>query len=571
MGLFIISKYKNIFDKKERRELFFFFSLILITMLLEVFSIGLIIPVIMSILNQDITSLAPFLKPLLKFLGDTSSQKLIIFTSLMLIVAYLLKNAYLLFFLKIEGKYLSKIEKNLRTKIFRKYISHEHYNYFKSNTSKLLSNITNDLAIVVQAFRSFLMLMAEITVASGIFAFLFFVEPIMMIFNLIIILFGLFFFNLYSKRKVKVLSSSRKKNTDDLFLTLNNSFDSIKEINVFNKNLFFENIFNKSNHAIYKINKKFHVLQGLPKIFYEFMGVFLLMTLILIMTFSFKDKNMMIAFLALAGASAFRLIPSANRILVSYQYLGFAEKSLTLINNELRVITKDNIKKDQHINFQNIVEFKNVSFKYENRNNYVLKDINLKIKKNDKLLFYGETGSGKSTFIELLLGLLKPTKGSIEVDNKDVNLNFKEWSKYIGYIPQKVTLIDGSILSNIAFGVEENEININLLEDAIKLSEINSFLDRLPDGINTNVGEFGSKLSGGQIQRLGIARAVYRNPDVLILDEATNALDETTEQKVFSNILKKFKDKALIVITHNKSLLGELNKFKIENSKLISL
>ena len=170
-----------------------------------------------------------------------------------------------------------------------------------------------------------------------------------------------------------------------------------------------------------------------------------------------------------------------------------------------------------------------------------------------------------------LLGLLKPTKGSIEVDNKDVNLNFKEWSKYIGYIPQKVTLIDGSILSNIAFGVEENEININLLEDAIKLSEINSFLDRLPDGINTNVGEFGSKLSGGQIQRLGIARAVYRNPDVLILDEATNALDETTEQKVFSNILKKFKDKALIVITHNKSLLGELNKFKIENSKLISL
>jgi ABC-type multidrug transport system fused ATPase/permease subunit len=340
---------------------------------------------------------------------------------------------------------------------------------------------------------------------------------------------------------------------------------------VFNKNLFFENIFNKSNHAIYKINKKFHVIQGLPKIFYEFMGVFLLMTLILIMTFSFKDKNMMIAFLALAGASAFRLIPSANRILVSYQYLGFAEKSLTLINNELRVITKDNIKKDQHINFQNIVEFKNVSFKYENRNNYVLKDINLKIKKNDKLLFYGETGSGKSTFIELLLGLLKPTKGSIEVDNKDVNLNFKEWSKYIGYIPQKVTLIDGSILSNIAFGVEENEININLLEDAIKLSEINSFLDRLPDGINTNVGEFGSKLSGGQIQRLGIARAVYRNPDVLILDEATNALDETTEQKVFSNILKKFKDKALIVITHNKSLLGELNKFKIENSKLISL
>ena len=132
-------------------------------------------------------------------------------------------------------------------------------------------------------------------------------------------------------------------------------------------------------------------------------------------------------------------------------------------------------------------------------------------------------------------------------------------------------MIDGSILSNIAFGIEENKIDFNLVKEAVSLSEISSLIERLPNGINTNVGEFGSNLSGGQIQRLGIARAIYRNPDMLILDEATNALDEEMEQKVFSNILEKFKDKALIIITHNKSLLTELNKFRIENSKLISI
>ncbi len=571
MSLSIISRYNNIFDKKEKKELFFFFSLIIITMVLEVFSIGLIIPVIMSIMNQDVSSAVPFLKPFFIILDGYNSQEVIIFTSLMLVLAYLLKNLYLLFFLNIEGNYLSKIEKNLKTKIFHKYLSHQHYTYFKTNSSKLLSNITMDVAIVVQAFKNFLILMAEITVAIGIFALLFYVEPIMMLFNLVIIIAGLFFFNLYSKQKVKNLSFSRKKNTDDLFLTLNNCFDSIKEINVFNKNLFFENIFNKSNHEIYKINKKFHIVQGLPKIFYEFIGVLLLMALIVIMTFSLKEKDIIIAFLALAGASAFRLIPSANRILVAYQYLGFAKKSLSLINQELKNNSLDNINKKQQIDFQNKIEFKNVSFKYKDRDSYILKNVNLKINKSDKFLIYGETGSGKSTFIELLLGLLKPTTGSIEVDNNDVNLNFKEWCKHIGYIPQKVTLIDGSILSNIAFGIEENKIDFNLVKEAISLSEISSLIERLPNGINTNVGEFGSNLSGGQIQRLGIARAIYRNPDVLILDEATNALDEEMEQKVISNILEKFKDKALIIITHNKSLLTELNKFKIENSKLISI
>lgn len=572
MSFLEVSKFLSIFDKKQKKELYLLLILIVVAMLLEVFSIGLIIPVMMSILNQDFTALIPFAQPIIEYFESYSNKNLIIFTSLALVSSYFLKNLYLLFFLKVEGKYLAKIERKIKSELFKKYISHKHYNFFKLNSSKLISNITVDIPIVVTAIRSLLTFLAEGAIAIGIFALLFFFEPLMMLFNFILILIGLFFFNVYSKEKVKDISYRRKKFTDDLFLTLNNSFDSIKEINVFDKNDFFQKVFDKSNYEIYRINKKFHVIQGLPKIFYEFIGVFMLMILIVIMTISFKDTNSMLSFLALAGASAFRLIPSANRILNTYQYLGYAQKSVQVIKDEFKKDVTEEKQNKKIVSFENDIIFKDVSFKYNTRNDYVLKDINFKLKKPDKVLLYGETGAGKSTFVEILLGLLKPTNGRVEVESKDVNLNFKEWTKHIGYIPQKVTLIDGSLISNIAFGVEKAKINKELLGEAVKLAELNKFINTLPYGLDTNVGEFGSKLSGGQIQRIGIARAIYRNPEILILDEATNALDEDTEQKVISNLLTKYKDKIMICISHNKTLLGKIdNKFKIENAQLISI
>jgi ATP-binding cassette, subfamily B, bacterial PglK len=572
MNFLEISKLLDILGKHQKQELYFLFFLIIISMFLEVFSIGLIIPVMMSILNQDISSLFPFIQPVIEYFDSQNNKELIIFTSIILVCSYFLKNLYFLFFLNVEGNYLSKIDREIKSRLFKKYISYQHYNYFKSNSSKLISNLTVDTAIVGTAVRSLVTFLAEITIALGIFALLFYFEPVMMLFNFFLILTGLLFFNSYSKKKIEDMSFSRKNFTDDLFLTLNNSFDSVKEINVFNKNIFFQNIFDKSNFEIFKINKKFHVIQGLPKIFYEFVGVFMLMILIIIMAITFKDTNTMLSFLALAGASSFRLIPSANRILNTYQYLGYAQKSILVISEELK---KNNFKVteiNQSINFKDSVVFKNVSFKYDLRDNYVLKNINFRLKKPDKVLLYGETGVGKSTFIELLLGLLKPTNGSVEVENRDINLNFKEWTKNIGYIPQKVTLIDGSLLSNIAFGIDKKDIDHQLLKESIDLAEIETFISQLPNGLETNVGEFGSKLSGGQIQRIGIARAIYRNPEILILDEATNALDEITEQKVITKILKKFDNKILICISHNKHLLGKIHKkYKIESAQLVSI
>ena len=196
----------------------------------------------------------------------------------------------------------------------------------------------------------------------------------------------------------------------------------------------------------------------------------------------------------------------------------------------------------------------NISYKYPDRKEYILKNTSLEIKKNEKILLFGETGSGKSTLIELILGLLKPCAGKIQVENQNLHENFNTWSEKIGYVPQKISLIEGTILSNLAFGQNEKEIDYKLLDKSLEVSELKKFLNELPDGLQTEITTGGSNLSGGQRQRIGIARALYRNPQILIFDESTNAIDEDLQQKIIKNILNVSNEKIILFISHDRNL-----------------
>ena len=224
---------------------------------------------------------------------------------------------------------------------------------------------------------------------------------------------------------------------------------------------------------------------------------------------------------------------------------------------------------DKIIKFNQEINLNNINFSYPLRKEFSLSNITMEIKKGDFIGIVGETGSGKSTLVNLIIGLFKPSSGKIEVDKIDIHSNVEQWYKKIGYVPQSIFLIDDSIRKNIAFGLLEEDINDELVNLAIKKANLNNFLNSLPEGLNTIVGEKGIRLSGGQQQRIGIARALYRNPEILILDESTSSLDQDTEKKIMESVQSLKKEKTLIVITHRLVTVKNCDKiFYIEKGQL---
>jgi ABC-type multidrug transport system fused ATPase/permease subunit len=264
-----------------------------------------------------------------------------------------------------------------------------------------------------------------------------------------------------------------------------------------------------------------------------------------------------IQYLAIFAVASFRIVPGASRLLSAFQTIKHMEPSVRLLLQEFD--SKDNsyiknnyLPKDLStpLKFQKEINLTNLSFSYPIRKEFVLSKISMTIKKGDFVGIIGETGSGKSTLINLLIGLLKSSDGKVEVDGLNINSNLTKWYKKIGYVPQSVYLIDDTIRKNIAFGLREDDIDNDLVAKAIEKANLDEFVNNLPDGLETIVGEKGIRLSGGQQQRIGIARALYRDPEILILDEATSSLDEATEKKIMESIQFLKGKKTLIVITH---------------------
>ncbi len=261
----------------------------------------------------------------------------------------------------------------------------------------------------------------------------------------------------------------------------------------------------------------------------------------------------------------YRLMPSVNRILNSYNLIMYNHRALDLIHNDLMY---DGEKLgNKNISFNKTIELKNIDFGYS-ENKIVLKDINIEIKKGEKIAFIGPSGSGKSTLVDIIIGLYRPISGQIFVDNSIIDeSNIKDWRKKVGYIPQSVYLFDGTVADNISFGQKYDEMKI---KNVLTKAKILNFLETHQDGIHTFVGEGGVKLSGGQKQRIAIARALYQEPEILVLDEATSALDKAIEQEIMNEIYKISEEKTLIIIAHRLSTIDRCEKiYRIENKQLV--
>ena len=548
--------------------------MILLSVFFDTIGIGMVIPIINVLIDNDFTNKFQFIQNIIDHLGNPKKEELLISMVVFLLSIFLIKNIFLGILTWKKENFTYSVANLYAKKLLNNYCNKPYLFHKNNNSSKLINNLVHETSVASAQFvLAFIDLIIEIILLSALFFLLLFVEPLVTIVMLLIFAsVGSLYFLLVKKKMLNYGYIRQKTNVQKLKL-YKEFFLNIRFLLIYKKTKrIFNAIFDNLN-KIKNLNTRYTFLQSFPRLLFEYLIIIIFGFFVI--GYIYSDHLLMqnlIPTLALFSAAAFRMLPSINKIIIKLQNLKYAKSAMELISNEINSINgvKDNKKNEEQFIFKNL-NFKNVFFKYDNRQDYVIEDATFNIEKGKIYGFIGRTGSGKTTLTDLIMGLLDVKSGEIKLNNKfDLSEVKFDWHKKIGFVPQNIFLEDDTIKNNIAYGEFDEEINKNNLSKSIKSAQLEDFISNLGNGLSTQVGENGSKLSGGQIQRIGIARALYFNPEILILDEITSSLDSNTEEQIL-NVIKNLKNEiTIILITHKTSAMVICDEiFEVNNKKIL--
>ncbi len=553
----MFDKINYILTKKQKFHLILLFIVILIGTALELLGVSAILPLIDVVMNPDVIESNQYLYFIKKMFDIDSIKGFILFVSLSLVVIYIVKNLYLVFMNSTMLRFTKNCQVFLSTRIMDVYVKQDYLFHVTHNTAELQRNISYDVSQFIQFVNSSLQLLTEMSVCVVLVIFLIMQD----VFTTLAVAGILSIFIIGTATVLKnVLGELGEKGRivgamgTQISLQI---FQGIKDIKVFNREEFFINTYSENAIENAGLQRKQQLYNYLPKPIMESICICgLLATLSIKIYFGeVNEIERFIPVLSVFAIAAFRMLPSFNRITGYMGSIMYAKPSVSALYDDLihvELLEKNTGQEiiEGDLKFRNEITIKDVYFSYPNKEKNVLEGVSFSISKNSSVAIIGPSGAGKTTLVDILLGILKPQKGLITVDDKDIFSNIGNWHSMVGYIPQEIYLIDDSIRRNIAFGMEEEDIDNQAIERAIREAQLDGFIKELPAGIESRVGERGVMLSGGQRQRIGIARALYHNPSVLVLDEATSALDNATEAAVMEAINSFQGNKTLIVIAH---------------------
>jgi len=573
MKLFL--KIFSIFTPKELRYCTFLVIVMMVGAVLEAIGIGAIFPLISLMGQPDFLVQHPEIAGYAAKLGITTHTELIIGLALLLILLYTVKNLYLAWQLRLQIQFSISNQIQFSKEIMANYLAKPYLFHLNHNTAILLRNVNSGGVVI---FSNILIptfqLLTEIITALTIWGMLVFADP----FTAIVVagvMGGLIYALLRSFRR-KIDETARIQNTYAVSYVqaVNQGLGAIKETKVMRKEQFFLQAFIENYEKYGLANGKFMFLNQIPRMIIETLIVCALLFLIIEKMAMGNTPMEIVPLLAVLALAAFRLMPSANRIVtlsnsIKFQIPLFDELYRELIAIKSRKYHHRKLKMEDippPLPFTDIIHVEHLGFYYPGTSAEVLTDISFSIPKGSFVGILGPSGAGKTTFVDILLGLFAPNCGRITVDGTDIRHKLRAWQANIAYVPQSIYLTDATVRENVALGESLDEIDDARVHKALVMAELDAFVNTQPKGIETMVGERGVKLSGGQRQRIGIARALYQQPEVLILDEATSALDNETEKSITDTILKFKGEITIIAIAHRVSTLEECDfRVKFEN------
>jgi ATP-binding cassette, subfamily B, bacterial PglK len=559
MKSFKINKILSILDKEQSKSAVILIALMIVASFLELFGLGMVILMINSFLGVENS----FNLPTLDFLNLNLNS----INSLLLLFLFIFSIKYLVMILLIfvESKFTAQFREKISYKMFKNFLNRNSSNLLKKNSAEYLRNFTDEINQNVLFYHSLIRITLDLILFSVFVIFLIFYNPLVSssvigFFSLI----SLTYFFLIKNRITK-WSNTALENRKKRIQFVNECFSAIKFIKILSTENFFLKKFKIENNSLFKVNYKMNIVNGLPRSSIEYI-LFLSIILLIFVTNKELSNEQIIQMLSIYTLASFRIIPIINRVLVSSQHIKFTHPSFEklYIEQNYPIVRKN--ENPSAFKFNN--KFRILIKKFEhNKREELLKNINLNINQNNKIGIIGPSGSGKSTLIDIICGFIKIDHGLVESDGKSIYTNLDGWRKNIGYIPQNIVILNQSLKDNILFGSDPKNFSDKKITNILKEVNLENFLKKLPNGLRQIIKEDGQNISGGEKQRIGIARALLNNPKIIILDEATSGLDSFTEMKVLETI-NKIK-KTIIIVSHRINTLKFCDKvYNIEKNTL---
>lgn len=558
------SKLSFLLQKRDKQFLIFLLIFSIIISLIETIGISAIMPFVAVATDFNLIQNNSYYNEIYNLFGFSSDANFVIVFGVILIFFYIFRSTINLLYFHLMSRFSQGRYYLLAYRLFENYMALSYKDFVKKNSSILTKNIMSEATNLTNLISAVLLMLSEIFIVVLIYIMMLWVNyKITLLLSVILFLNALFMLKTVSV-KIKRSGVSRSHFQKIFLEIVNKSFGNFKLLKLHSEDQDTLRQFKDASQQYAQANITSMTLSHFPRLFLEAIGFSLIVFLITYLVWKGQQSvNNFLPIISMFVLALYRLMPSINRIMSSYNQILFNSKALDIIHGDLMYPTEDLGSND--IEFNDRIALKEVQFEYE-VGQPILESLNITIEKGEKTAFIGESGSGKSTLIDIIIGLYRPTNGYVEIDGINIDdMNVKAWRSKIGYIPQTVYLFDGSVGANVAFS---NDYDRDKVDECLKKARIYNFL-KSKGGQDVSVGEGGILLSGGQKQRIAIARALYTDPEVLILDEATSSLDSDTEKQIMDEIYDISNDKTLIIIAHRISTIQNCDQiYEIKNSQL---
>lgn len=577
----VVKKLGILMNRKQKNRIKIIFLITLIGTFLEVLGVSLMLPLVTAIMQPDIIENNEIIKKICELLDLHSHRTFVIACIIALILLFIIKNLFLIIQYYVQARFIYNNQLSTQKELLHSFINRPYEYFLNSDLGEILRVIQNDVSAAYNVLTTLISMSTEIIVSLALAITVFIIDPLMTVFVIIVLAVVLAIIIQIIKPILKRKGYERQSGSALNYKWIVQAITGIKEVKVTQKETFFEDNYAESGKKSINAEKWNTVFNNIPRLLIEMATMCSVFSFIAFIIYKGRDIATLIPVLAAFAMAAVKLMPSANRIIAAVNTIAFYEPALDKLIKNIKWITEYNENnKEEHFDsqpartkqfmFKSGIELKNICYKYPNSDKKILENANMSIPIGKSVGIVGKSGAGKTTVVDIILGLLHISSGELLADGVDVMDNYSEWLSHIGYIPQSIFMMDASIRENVAFGYKEAEIDDDRVIKALEQAQLKEYVECLDNSIYSQIGERGIRLSGGQRQRIGIARALYSSPEILIFDEATAALDNETEASIMESITRLKGEKTIIIIAHRLHTIEGCDMvYRVEDRKIV--